>query len=284
MFLARWGKLSDIATKRAEYCFESTVSEKRTHWASLSFTANSVSSAKNSVSSLWHTNNRLRGAHWALSPELGEGQKNSLSSVSEAVLSRTVFGPSLNCFEVVYKGRAKHDHDHFWGHLAGPNFFIFGVPPDDAPNAPSTHWDAEKKPQKCLNLMCHQMPFWCGIRCKTFSEDYGCGCVWAVPECNVMWRFFCPFPFPASLIILRRTNSQESWSPIPKDDSLLFWISSVLSHKGSSLVLLGAFSYFSRVSWLRRGRKNRWYLEWFPWKTKEWKIWEYPVARKPIHK
>ena len=45
------------------------------HWASLSFTANSVSSAKNSVSSLWHTNNRLRGTHWALSLELGQGQK-----------------------------------------------------------------------------------------------------------------------------------------------------------------------------------------------------------------
>ena len=42
--------------KWAEFCFESTVSEKRTHWASLSFGANSVSSAKNSVSSLWHTN------------------------------------------------------------------------------------------------------------------------------------------------------------------------------------------------------------------------------------
>ena len=36
-----------FSRKRAEYCFESTVSEKRTHWASLSFGgANSVSSAK----------------------------------------------------------------------------------------------------------------------------------------------------------------------------------------------------------------------------------------------
>ena len=55
--------------------FESTVSEKRTHWASLSFGANSVSSAKNSVSSLWHTNNRLRGTHWVRSPELSETRK-----------------------------------------------------------------------------------------------------------------------------------------------------------------------------------------------------------------
>ena len=29
--------------------------------------------------------------------------------------------------------------------------------------------------------MWHQVPFWCGIRCKTFLEEYGCGCVWAVP-------------------------------------------------------------------------------------------------------
>ena len=26
------------------------------------------------------------------------------------------------------------------------------------------------------------MPFWCGIRCKTVLEDYGCGCGWAIPE------------------------------------------------------------------------------------------------------
>ena len=50
-----------------EYCF----GEEN----SLSFTANSVSSAKGSVSSLWHTNNRLRGTHWARSPELSEPQK-----------------------------------------------------------------------------------------------------------------------------------------------------------------------------------------------------------------
>ena len=67
---------------RAEYCFESTFSGKRTHWASLSFGANSVSSTKNSVSSLWHTNNRPTGTH----------SKNSLSSVFETVLPETVVG------------------------------------------------------------------------------------------------------------------------------------------------------------------------------------------------
>ena len=35
----------------------------------------SVSSAKNLVSSLWHTNNRLRGTHWVRSPELSEPKK-----------------------------------------------------------------------------------------------------------------------------------------------------------------------------------------------------------------
>ena len=40
-----------LRRKRAEYCFESTVSEKN----SLSFLANSVSSGKNLVSSLLHT-------------------------------------------------------------------------------------------------------------------------------------------------------------------------------------------------------------------------------------
>ena len=46
---------------------------------SLSSAPWSASSAEKSVSSLsknWHTNNRLTGTHWALSPELGgEGQK-----------------------------------------------------------------------------------------------------------------------------------------------------------------------------------------------------------------
>ena len=64
-----------VVRKRAEYCFESTVSEKRTHWASLSFGANSVSSAKNSVSSLLPTNNRLKGTQWVRSPELSEPRK-----------------------------------------------------------------------------------------------------------------------------------------------------------------------------------------------------------------
>ena len=55
----------------------------------MSFGANSVSSAQNSVSLL--SNHRLRGTYRALCPEVGEGQKNSRSWVLETVLSETVF-------------------------------------------------------------------------------------------------------------------------------------------------------------------------------------------------
>ena len=65
--------LSSMPTKRAEYCFESTVSGGEN---SMSSAANSVSSASNSVSSIWHTNNRLRGTHWVPSPELSEAKQS----------------------------------------------------------------------------------------------------------------------------------------------------------------------------------------------------------------
>ena len=42
---------------------------------SLSSAPKSLSSVRNSVSSLWHTKNWPRGTHWALSPELGEAKK-----------------------------------------------------------------------------------------------------------------------------------------------------------------------------------------------------------------
>ena len=61
--------------KRAEYCFESSRRRELTepHWVLRQ--TRWVLRKKNSVSSLWHTNNRLKGTHWAPSPELGEGQK-----------------------------------------------------------------------------------------------------------------------------------------------------------------------------------------------------------------
>ena len=44
------------------------------------------------MSSLWHTNNRLKGTHLVRSPELSEPNENSLSSVFETVPPETVFG------------------------------------------------------------------------------------------------------------------------------------------------------------------------------------------------
>ena len=80
-----------LQKKRVEYCFESTVSEKRTHWASLSFGANSVSSAKHSVSSLCHTKSRPRGTHWVLSQELGESKKTHWPRCLKPYSPKTVF-------------------------------------------------------------------------------------------------------------------------------------------------------------------------------------------------
>ena len=48
-------------SKWAEQCFKNTVSEKRPHWSSA---PNSVSSAGNSVSSLWHKYNYFKIIGW----------------------------------------------------------------------------------------------------------------------------------------------------------------------------------------------------------------------------
>ena len=87
------GVRTDLYRKRAEYCFESTVSEERTHWASLSSAANSVSSATNSVSSRLHTNNRLRGTHWARSLKLNKPRKTHWVRCLKPYSPETVFGP-----------------------------------------------------------------------------------------------------------------------------------------------------------------------------------------------
>ena len=60
---------------------------------SLSSAANSVTSVKNSVSSLWHTNKLTERNSLRLPPGTRWGPKNSLSLVFETVLSERVFGP-----------------------------------------------------------------------------------------------------------------------------------------------------------------------------------------------
>ena len=96
--------------------------------------------------------------------------------------SLTIHTPSLRGWSftpLINKGRPNHDHDHFWVHLAGPHFSFLRYP-DDAPNAPSTQRNTEK-PQRFF--------IWCVIKRRfgvamqnSFLENYGCGCVWAVPE------------------------------------------------------------------------------------------------------
>ena len=48
----------------------------------------------------------------------------------------------------------------------GPIFHFWGTP------GWRTKWPLytveHREPTKSFHLMCHQMPFWCGIRCKTF--------------------------------------------------------------------------------------------------------------------
>ena len=53
---------------------------------------------------------------------------------------------------------------------------------------------------KIFHLMCHQVPFWCGIRCETFWENYGCGCVWAVPDSSDAFVTFWPHGLAAFLL------------------------------------------------------------------------------------
>ena len=65
------------------------------------------------------------------------------------------------------------------------------------------------------------MPFWCGIRCNFFGENYGCGCVWAVPEINCV---IIPAPMvchcrrqfgrgfdPGDLLQNRETGKPRKW-------------------------------------------------------------------------
>ena len=79
-----------VVRKRAECCFKSTVLKERTHrvlrqalWVS----------AKDSVSSFWHTHATLKELTELSLPGTRWGPKNSLSSVFEAVLSETLFSP-----------------------------------------------------------------------------------------------------------------------------------------------------------------------------------------------
>ena len=90
----------------AEYCFESTVLEERTHWVSA---ANSVSSARNSVSSLWHTNNRPKGTHWVRSLELSEPPKTHWVRCLKPYCPKPYSARlEVKCWQITWPQPAKH--------------------------------------------------------------------------------------------------------------------------------------------------------------------------------
>ena len=64
----------------------------------------------------------------------------------------------------VNKRRPNHNHDHFWAHLAAPDFSILGYPWMLHQNP---FYTVEHKENSTIfHLMCHQVPFWCDIRCN----------------------------------------------------------------------------------------------------------------------
>ena len=86
-------------------------------------------------------------------------------------------------------GTAQTQPQPFSSSSRGTPFVNFGVPLDDASNAPSTQWNTEKTQRFFI---------WFVIKCrfdvtsfsKTFWENYGCGYVCAVPECCLTKLFW----------------------------------------------------------------------------------------------
>ena len=79
--------------------------------------------------------------------------------------------PQPLCFSK--RRRPNHDHDHFLVHLAGPHFSFFNFLgyPGMAHQMPLLHSVAQRK-HKDLSS---------DVPSNAVFENYGCGCVWAVP-------------------------------------------------------------------------------------------------------
>ena len=58
-----------------------------------------------------------------------------------------------------------------------PIFFVFW----GTPRSPVYTVEHRENTKTC-HLMCHQLPFCVTSDAKLFLEDYGCGCVWGVPD------------------------------------------------------------------------------------------------------
>ena len=96
-------------------------------------------------------------------------------------------GPSLELWWIC-KRQPNHDQNHFWVHLTGPHLSFWGYPrmmTHQMPFYTFLHSGPQRKRKDFSSdvssnavLMWHQM--------QNFLENYGCGCVWAVPEYGVV--------------------------------------------------------------------------------------------------
>ena len=73
------------------------------------------------------------------------------------------------------KRRPNHDHNHFWVHLAGRHSSFLGYP-RMTHQMPLLHSGTQRN-HKDFSSDVPSNDVWCGIRCKTFLENHGCGCV-----------------------------------------------------------------------------------------------------------
>ena len=97
--------------------------------------------------------------------------------------------PKLTAFQRVLTAQPRPRP--FLSSSRGAPFFFFGAPPDDTHQMPLLHaqWNTEKPQRFFIWRVPSIADFWCGIRCKFFLENYGCGCVGAVPDFKEFWLF-----------------------------------------------------------------------------------------------
>ena len=87
-------------------------------------------------------------------------------------------------------------------------FFICGVPPGAAPNAPSTQWSTERT-QRFFICCVIKYHFDATSDAKPSLECYGCGCVWAVPERSQNARLQSPWLWSLG-------EEFAGWASLPK--------------------------------------------------------------------
>ena len=173
----------------------------------------------------------------ALKSLFGHGQPQVLwlSGVLQGLFSKILsrvfswFSWFLEILEFISKPWPNRDHNHFWVHLAGPDFSFWGYPrmTHQMPLLhPSTQWNTEKTQRFFI---------WCVIKCRfdVASDAKLLGIIMVVVV-------FGPFPFI-------RENLRIFWR-------IFGWDSRNIRPKASGCALLSFFSFsFFSLSSLRRG-------------------------------